>query len=55
LRMVQPEISNPKHAHASSETRAETLREAHRRRKQVARLSQPARREKQARRLALNH
>ncbi|HET7624873.1 MAG TPA: hypothetical protein VFM25_06360 [Verrucomicrobiae bacterium] len=55
MRMVQPEISNPGYAHASAETRAETTREAHRRRKQIARLGRPARREKQTRRPALNH
>lgn len=47
LRAAQPEVANPRKARRTSETRASTPRELHRRRKQIRRLDEPARRSKQ--------
>jgi len=52
LSTVQREVINPKRSHQTIDTRAETTREAHRRRKQVKQLAAPARRQKQASRLS---
>jgi hypothetical protein len=51
LRSVQPEVANPRRAHQTTDTRADSSRELHRRRKQVRRLDEPARRQKQTRRM----
>lgn len=47
LSTVQREVINPKRSHQTIDTRAETTREVHRRRKQVKQLAGPARRQKQ--------
>lgn len=52
LSTVQREVINPKHSHTTADTRAESTREVHHRRKQVKQLAAPARRQKQTSRLA---
>jgi hypothetical protein len=47
IRDVQPEVINPRRAHTPPAARAGTTRGARRRRKQVAKLAQPRRRQKQ--------
>lgn len=51
LAVASPKVVNPRRIHQTSDTRADTPREAKRRRKNISRLAEPARRQKQTSRL----